>query len=70
MADPAAQTVALVESLKYLGLTKYEALVYISLLHASDAMVNEIHKLSGVPRAGTPFPETTGISLKYLSQTI
>lgn len=41
----------LVESLKSLGLTKYEALVYIALLRVMSATASEIHESSGVPRA-------------------
>ena len=43
--------VDLVESLKALGLTKYEALVYIALLRVTCATASEIHESSGVPRA-------------------
>lgn len=39
------------EALKTLGLTKYEALVYVALLHVTRATATEIHELSGVPRA-------------------
>jgi len=39
------------ESLKSLGLTKYEALVYIALLKTEGATATEIHEISGVPRA-------------------
>ncbi|MDV2481462.1 TrmB family transcriptional regulator [Methanoculleus sp. Wushi-C6] len=41
----------LLESLKSLGLTKYEALVYIGLLRVAGATATEIHETSGVPRA-------------------
>ncbi|WP_353743245.1 helix-turn-helix domain-containing protein [Methanoculleus sp. DTU007] len=41
----------LVESLKSLGLTRYEALVYIGLLRMTGATATEIHEASGVPRA-------------------
>ena len=41
----------LLESLKSLGLTKYEALVYIGLLKVTGATATEIHEISGVPRA-------------------
>jgi sugar-specific transcriptional regulator TrmB len=37
--------------LKSLGLTKYEALVYIALLRVTGATATEIHEISGVPRA-------------------
>ncbi|MDT8357733.1 MAG: helix-turn-helix domain-containing protein [Methanomicrobiaceae archaeon] len=40
-----------VESLKLLGLTKYEALVYTALLRMEEATASEIHEISGVPRA-------------------
>jgi sugar-specific transcriptional regulator TrmB len=39
------------EALKTLGLTKYEALVYVALLQVTRATATEIHELSGVPRA-------------------
>ena len=41
----------ILESLKSLGLTKYEALVYIGLLRVAGATATEIHEISGVPRA-------------------
>lgn len=41
----------LLESLKSLGLTKYEALVYIGLLRTAGATATEVHEISGVPRA-------------------
>lgn len=41
----------LTEALKSLGLTKYEALVYIGLLRFDGATATEIHEISGVPRA-------------------
>jgi hypothetical protein len=41
----------LTESLKSVGLTKYEALVYIALLRVEGATATEIHEISGVPRA-------------------
>jgi HTH-type transcriptional regulator, sugar sensing transcriptional regulator len=41
----------IVGSLKSLGLTKYEALVYIALLRVAGATATEIHEVSGVPRA-------------------
>lgn len=40
-----------VEALKALGLTKYEALVYIGLLRVNEATATEVHEISGVPRA-------------------
>jgi sugar-specific transcriptional regulator TrmB len=41
----------LTEALKSVGLTKYEALVYIALLKVEGATATEIHEISGVPRA-------------------
>jgi len=41
----------LVETLRDLGLTNYEARVYIRLFGVSGATATEIHELSGVPRA-------------------
>jgi len=41
----------LISCLKSLGLTKYEALVYIALLKVISATASEIHGISGVPRA-------------------
>ncbi|MDK2974022.1 MAG: HTH-type transcriptional regulator, sugar sensing transcriptional regulator [Methanofollis sp.] len=43
--------VSITEALKTLGLTKYEALVYVALLKVTRATATEIHELSGVPRA-------------------
>jgi sugar-specific transcriptional regulator TrmB len=51
MAEPPDESVRIVESLKSLGLTKYEALVYIALLRVNGATATEIHEISGVPRA-------------------
>ena len=51
MAENAPPYLSLTESLKSLGLTKYEALVYIGLLRVSGATATEIHEISGVPRA-------------------
>ena len=65
MAEPAAQAVAIAESLKSLGLTKYEALVYIALLQAAGATATEIHELSGVPRASV-YPVLERLSQKQL----
>jgi len=42
---------ALPETLKSLGFTKYEALVYVALLGMEAATATEIHELSRVPRA-------------------
>ncbi len=39
------------ESLKILGLTKYEALVYAALLQIEGGSATDIHEISGVPRA-------------------
>jgi HTH-type transcriptional regulator, sugar sensing transcriptional regulator len=44
-------SIQLIGSLKSLGLTKYEALVYIALLRVMSATASEIHESSGVPRA-------------------
>jgi HTH-type transcriptional regulator, sugar sensing transcriptional regulator len=44
-------SVQLIASLKSLGMTKYEALVYIALLRVMSATASEIHESSGVPRA-------------------
>lgn len=41
----------LIECLKSLGMTKYEALVFIALLRVTSATASEIHESSGVPRA-------------------
>ncbi len=41
----------LLESLKSLGLTKYEALVYMALMKLPGASATGIHEASGVPRA-------------------
>jgi sugar-specific transcriptional regulator TrmB len=43
--------VRVIDCLKSLGLTKYEALVYIALLKMVSATASEIHEISGVPRA-------------------
>ena len=43
--------VRLVACLKSIGMTKYEALVYIALLRVPSATASEIHESSGVPRA-------------------
>ena len=44
-------SVRITECLKSLGLTKYEAHVYIALLQVASATASEIHEISGVPRA-------------------
>jgi Predicted transcriptional regulators len=51
MSESPENILILAESLKSLGLTKYEALVYIALLKVSGATATEIHEISGVPRA-------------------
>ncbi|WAC04916.1 MAG: TrmB family transcriptional regulator [Methanoregula sp.] len=51
MVEPADETVRIANFLKSLGLTKYEALVYIALLRMNDATATGIHEISGVPRA-------------------
>ncbi len=55
----------IVHQLKSLGLTKYEALVYIALLRVADATATEIHGLSGVPRASV-YPVLTQLQDKEL----
>ncbi len=51
MKLPSENSVQVIECLKSLGLTKYEALVYIALLKVVSATASEIHEISGVPRA-------------------
>ncbi|HUH79108.1 MAG TPA: helix-turn-helix domain-containing protein [Methanoregula sp.] len=51
MQEPRRGHDRLVSSLKTLGLTKYEALVYIALLRVGNATATGIHEISGVPRA-------------------
>lgn len=51
MAETPPSYSSLADALKSLGLTKYEALVYIGLLRVSGATATEIHEISGVPRA-------------------
>jgi sugar-specific transcriptional regulator TrmB len=51
MKFPSENSVRVIECLKSLGLTKYEALVYIALLKLESATASEIHEISGVPRA-------------------
>jgi HTH-type transcriptional regulator, sugar sensing transcriptional regulator len=51
MKMPPEDPVRLVECLKSLGITKYEALVYVALLRVPSATASEIHESSGVPRA-------------------
>jgi sugar-specific transcriptional regulator TrmB len=65
MAEPASPAGSIAESLKSLGLTKYEALVYVALLQASGATATELHELSGVPRASV-YPVLERLSQKHL----
>jgi sugar-specific transcriptional regulator TrmB len=51
MSGPADEPPHVVGYLRSLGLTKYEALVYIALLRVNGATASEIHGISGVPRA-------------------
>ena len=51
MKTPHEDPVRLIECLKSLGMTKYEALVYIALLRVPSATASEIHETSSVPRA-------------------
>ena len=51
MKLPSDNPVRVIDCLKSLGLTKYEALVYIALLKVASATASEIHESSGVPRA-------------------
>ncbi|MDH7511169.1 MAG: helix-turn-helix domain-containing protein [Methanolinea sp.] len=51
MAETPSPYLALTEILKSLGLTKYEALVYIGLLKEPGATATRIHEVAGVPRA-------------------
>lgn len=51
MKESRAEESNIAESLKSLGLTRYEALVYIALLKSTGATATEIHEISGVPRA-------------------
>jgi HTH-type transcriptional regulator, sugar sensing transcriptional regulator len=51
MMRPHDSSVQIIASLKSLGMTKYEALVYIALLRVMSATASEIHESSGVPRA-------------------
>jgi len=51
MAESQDELANIAESLKSLGLTKYEALVYIALLKVTGGTATEIHEISGVPRA-------------------
>jgi len=51
MKLPSGDAGRVIDCLKSLGLTKYEALVYIALLKVSSASASGIHEISGVPRA-------------------
>ncbi|MDO9325330.1 MAG: helix-turn-helix domain-containing protein [Methanoregula sp.] len=51
MRSPPISSARVIECLKSLGLTKYEALVYIALLKVVSATASEIHEISTVPRA-------------------
>jgi len=51
MKTPPEDPGRLIECLKSLGMTKYEALVYIALLRVPSATASEIHEGSSVPRA-------------------
>lgn len=51
MSGKSAENERIVASLRSLGLTKYEAQVYIALLRANSATATGIHGISGVPRA-------------------
>jgi|APFre7841882590_1041340.scaffolds.fasta_scaffold41220_2 sugar-specific transcriptional regulator TrmB len=55
----------IVACLKSLGLTKYEALVYIALLRVTGATATEIHEISGVPRASV-YPVLEQLQAKEL----
>ena len=49
MKLPSDNPVRVIDCLKSLGLTKYEALVYIALLKLVSATASEIHEISEVP---------------------
>jgi sugar-specific transcriptional regulator TrmB len=51
MKLPSENPVRVIDCLKSLGLTNYEARVYIALLTVASATASEIHVISGVPRA-------------------
>jgi len=65
MAEPPSSGASIAELLKSLGLTKYEALVYVALLQAPGATATELHELSGVPRASV-YPVLERLSQKHL----
>lgn len=51
MRSPPSGSAKVIDCLKSLGLTKYEAQVYIALLKVVSATASEIHEISTVPRA-------------------
>jgi sugar-specific transcriptional regulator TrmB len=51
MKMPSENPARVIDCLKSLGLTNYEARVYIALLTVASATASEIHEISGVPRA-------------------
>jgi len=65
MAEQGLPEGSVAESLRSLGLTKYESLVYIALIQASGATATELHELSGVPRASV-YPVLERLSQKRL----
>jgi HTH-type transcriptional regulator, sugar sensing transcriptional regulator len=65
MAESSEESLNIAESLKSLGLTKYEALVYIALLKVAGATATEIHEISGVPRASV-YPVLDRLTQKNL----
>jgi HTH-type transcriptional regulator, sugar sensing transcriptional regulator len=65
MAESPEESLNIAESLKSLGLTKYEALVYIALLKVAGATATEIHEISGVPRASV-YPVLERLTQKNL----
>jgi HTH-type transcriptional regulator, sugar sensing transcriptional regulator len=72
MKKPSEDPVRLTDSLKSLGLTKYEALVYIALLRVTSSTASEIHVSSGVPRASvyTVIDQLRSKSLVAVSQSV
>jgi HTH-type transcriptional regulator, sugar sensing transcriptional regulator len=65
MAESQDELSNIAESLKSLGLTKYEALVYIALLKVAGGTATEIHEISGVPRASV-YPVLDRLTQKNL----
>jgi len=51
MDTPSDHAESVIDALRSLGLTKYEARVYIALLGVAGATATEIHEISDVPRA-------------------